>query len=182
MRGGVQMGSNYKGIVVALSILIGIGCAPWKEEERKRAEAAKQEKRIPKSEMKNLWARAKVGDWILLRTPGEQRHMKVEVVKATDLEVVVDTGEGEGEDRYTAYNLEEEERDLRPYDQTPGFVSVVERLENVGGKEILTKIVTLEGNGNTIVNTYSDEVPLDGMVRSARNDKVMFEVIDFLKN
>ena len=176
------MGSNYKAVIVALSILIGIGCAPWKDEERKRAEAQKQEKRISKSEMKNPWARAKVGDWILLRRAGALRHMKVEVVKATELEVVVDTGDGEGEDRYTAYNLEEEERDLRPFDQTPGFVSVVEKLEDVGGKEILTKIVTLEGNGNTIVNTYSDDVPLDGMVRSARNDKMMFEVIDFLKN
>ena len=177
------MGPNYKAVIVALSILIGIGCAPWKEEERKRAEAAKREeqKRIPKSEMKNPYARAKVGDWYIIRTPGT-RQMKIVVIKANDLEVLVKPEHSDDPEQIAVYNLEEEERSYIPPDQYPDVVSVEEKTMDVGGKMIKVKVVTRESGPNRLVTTWSAEVPIDGIVRSVRNDKVVQEVIDFLKN
>lgn len=188
-RGGrCRMKANRCVVVASAAVLVWLllaGCAPWAEEEARReaeAAAAAGKPKIPKSEMKNQWARAKVGDWILLRIPGSRRHQKIEVVKATDVEVLVDTGKGEGEDRYEAINLEDEEKSYKRPEELEGFVSKVEKTENVGGKMIKVVEYTLQGQGNTIINTFSRDVPLDGMVRSVRNNKVGYEVIDFQKN
>ncbi|MCZ6602029.1 MAG: hypothetical protein O6952_03375 [Planctomycetota bacterium] len=175
------MGSNYKAVVVALSILIGLGCAPWKDEERKRAEAQKQEKRISKSDMKNPYARAKVGDWYIIRTPGT-RQMKIVVIKANDLEVLIKPEHSDDPEEIGVYNLEDEEKSYIPPDQYPDVVSVEEKTMDVGGKMIHVKVVTRESGPNRLVTTWSAEVPIDGIVRSVRNDKVVQEVIDFLKN
>lgn len=173
---------TYLAGAVVLAGLIAAGCAPWRDDPPPSDGDDDSPKGIPKSEMKNPWARAKVGDYIIVRTAGEGRHIKLEVVKANDIEVLVDVGQGPEDDRYEAYNLQEEEQKHQRPEQIPGFVSKTERMENVGGKTIKIFEYTLQGEGNTIVNTYSNEVPLDGLVRAVRNDKVTFEIIDFLKN
>lgn len=171
---------TFVGGVFFLVGLLVVSCAPWRDEPPE-ATGPKKPVGIPKSEMKNPWARAKVGDYILVRETGT-RHLKIEVVKANDIEVLVHVGEGDDPEDYTVYNLQEEERNYRTPEQLDGFVSMVEAMEDVGGKKIRVKIITLQGQGNTIVNTISDQVPLDGVIRSVRNDAIGYDIIDFLKN
>ena len=130
--------------------------------------------------MRNPWARAKVGDWYIQRVRGA-RHLKIEVVRVSDVEVLVHVGEGEEPEDYLAYNLQDEERRYRAPEEIDGFVSKEEKTEKVGGKEIRVTVYTLESPEVRIVNTISDDVPLDGLIRSVRNGKVHHQVLDFEK-
>lgn len=164
---------------VTLFALILCGCEPAWEPAADDAweEKDESEDRIPRSEMRNPWARAEVGDWYEVGLQGG-RTLRLEVIKVSDVEVLVQPEQGEP----IPYNLMEEEEKYKAPGERPNVVHVEEKTMEVGGKTIRCTVVTRENDDVRLVNTYSDDLPLDGMVRSVRNGVVHHEVVDFHKN
>ena len=84
---------------------------------------------------------------------------------------------------YVTMDLQELEGSFVPIREKPGYKDMQETTMNLAGKTIRVKIYTLQSeDGVTIVNTFSPDVPLDGMVRSVRNGETGYSIIDFNKN
>lgn len=167
--------------VSALLAVLFFACGPeWSGETIEKAEEQAPPK-VDKSTMKNPWARAKVGDWYMVRGGGATRQIKIEVVKVTDVEVQVQVGDGD-DAYFEVYNLQEEESKYVDPESYPDVKSVEEQVIDVGGKPLTCRVVTRENENGKLVNTYSRDLPLDGIVRSVRDGKIGQDVIDFHKN
>ena len=168
------------GALLAVLVLV-FACGPkWSGETAEREEEEAPPK-VDKSTMKNPWARAKVGDWYMVRGGAGARQIKIEVIRVSDVEVQVQIGEGENAE-FDVYNLHEEEGKYIAPEDLPDIKSIEQKVIDVGGKPIKCTIVTRENENGRLVNTYSRELPLDGIVKSVRDGFVGQDVIDFHKN
>jgi hypothetical protein len=154
---------------------------PGKPATPAAAEPVKPLPPLDRDRLKTPWARAKVDDWAKYRFQGRiEKVFRVVDTSGDDVAFEIRTLRDGREilDRKVTLNLRDEEaryKDPTTFD----FTVVSEETLVIAGKKIrCTKCDRKFGEMHT-VNWFSREVPMDGVVKSIHDGKIMQELLDF---